>query len=1200
MATDQMQARPASIPKYEAVFEQQLRRAVSRVRFLDVTAALLGLGAGTLLYALIVIAFDRWLVLSAVFRQAALILYLVTACAYVGFFVVRPLGRRVNPYYAAKRLEQTLPEAKNSVVNWLDLRHQELPGAIRSAVGQRAAHDAARADLDAAISGRRAAWAGSATGLLVVVLLVTLGVLGPSQFWSLLGRAFGPFGAGGIRTRTQIELHQPQGDAVVSVGRSVAFAATISGKVPAANRPDAPRLMFRYRLTDPFEERPLERERDSEWATNLPANQVHSGFWYKLAAGDAETPEYQVRVRATPLVEKIDVTYHYRPYLGWRDHTSDEPNIEAVRGTEVVLVAHTNRAVKHGECLIEGKGFQQPITGEPIPGDANALQFKFVLEQDGQYRIAFTSTDDETSPPQLPYQIKVLADRAPDVVLKKPGQDVTLPANGLLQLEGSASDDLGVGRMTLRMQVIDGPTLQPKPYRSGKSFKLDDGGYPKMLEYKDSVELDKVKDAQDKPFALQPKMVIEYWLEAADACDYPKPNVGESKHYKVTIGEPDKEEQKQQQERQNAAQDQQKHEQKQDQQLAKENAQRPQPNQDKPEPNQDSGEKNLDQQPGQDGGKDQPDPQTQQTQDRLNDALDQKDRRNDDKSSEKPNELDNKSERKDGDEGQDSSQPSQGKDKGDPRKKDGPGAGKDGAAEPGQDKDAGSKQGDNGSEQGEDKKGGQGGGKQEQSASKEGGGEGQPNVGEKKENGQRQGGKEEKASGKDGGKDGAKPDAAEPKAKGEPQLGQNKNEAEGKDAGQPGPMDKAQSKPDDQQPPRAEAKGGNKDDEQPKGDPGKGSQGAGEQGQDKPKIEPKDGAGVGNPGEKKDDKKGQGGDSSGSKPEKLEKPENGTGSGTGPKDDKNQTKPGTKPSAGQKRDKHGENARPEDVAKLAEQMKSEEGKKQEDAAKQLARAARNANDPKARDEARKALEQAERDAQTGEPNPATPKQGPEEKGQLKQGDKGQAETKTQPDKKGGQTGEAKTGDGGQDQGTKSERKDGGNSQGPGNGKGTEERPEGTPTGPAQGKGRGDKSDPGRGSSGGGVRSGEQHGDDEPPDLRGAPPDARDRLKKGELLLERFDKLLEKDKQKFLQDAKISDEDMRRLREDIARRKVNRPENSEQAPRKPGRGSRADMGAARVQGGGKSRAADTQYGGPGSPPPEFRDIIREFTGGQEKK
>src|SRR5438067_3948927 len=125
MSTEQVQVQATSIPRFEAVFERQLRRAIGRVRFLDVAAALLGLAAGTLLYALIVVSLDRWLVLSGAARQAALILYLAAACAYLGIFVAWPLYRRVNPYYAAKRLEETLPEAKNSVVNWLDLRGEQ-------------------------------------------------------------------------------------------------------------------------------------------------------------------------------------------------------------------------------------------------------------------------------------------------------------------------------------------------------------------------------------------------------------------------------------------------------------------------------------------------------------------------------------------------------------------------------------------------------------------------------------------------------------------------------------------------------------------------------------------------------------------------------------------------------------------------------------------------------------------------------------------------------------------------------------------------------------------------------------------------------------------------------------------------------------------------------------------------------------------
>src|SRR5262249_46145759 len=199
----------------------------------------------------------------------------------------------------------------------------------------------------------------------------------------------------------------------------------------------------------------------------------------------------------------------------------------------------------------------------------------------------------ETNPDPLPYTITALNDFPPTVMLTKPGQDVTLPANGLLKLEGSANDDLGVERLTLRMRVIDGPTLQPKPYRDGRSFKLAEGGHPKMLAYKDAIELEKLKDEQGKPFPLQPKTVLEYWLEAADACDYPKPNIGESEHFKLTIAEPDKNEQKQKQDRDQGKKEQEKHDQQQDQQLDKENKQR-QENQGNGQQQKNDGEKNQD------------------------------------------------------------------------------------------------------------------------------------------------------------------------------------------------------------------------------------------------------------------------------------------------------------------------------------------------------------------------------------------------------------------------------------------------------------------------------------------------------------------------------------------------------------------------------------------------------------------------------
>jgi hypothetical protein len=567
MATDLRQSKsapvkPSSTAKYEAFVEAKLARARQRIRLLDMGAAGLGFLVLTLAYGLIMALLDRSLDLPPWARQAAFSLYGLGALAYLGVFVVRPLSRRVNPYYAARQIEQTLPNTKNSVVNWLDLRHESIAPAFRSAIGHQAAKDLADADLEQAISTRRTSWLGGiALGLFLTLLIFF--VLGPRQFLSLINRAFAPFESGTIATRTHLTLLQPEeGDITVPIGRAVSFSVRVGGRVP-----DTVKLLYRYNLSDPYEEKFFERnDSANEWYATVRASEVHNGFWYKVTGGDAETPEYRVQVRSTPLLTGFDVTYHYRKYLGWKDTTSHDPNLEALRGTEVVLVARTNRRVRDGQLTIMNN---KPVAAELIAADPQALRFQFVLDKDGKYTILFSSVEGERNLDPMPYSIKVQQDQPPQVEITQPGQNIELPANGILRLQGSASDDHGLAGLTLRMKKEGGAELQSKPYRNGEPLHRGDGSLPQMLEYQDFVELDKVKNADGRPAELKANEQIEYWLEAIDNCDYPGPNIGESKHFKVTIREA-KNDPKQKEERQKAEQEQKQHQQKQDERLKNE------------------------------------------------------------------------------------------------------------------------------------------------------------------------------------------------------------------------------------------------------------------------------------------------------------------------------------------------------------------------------------------------------------------------------------------------------------------------------------------------------------------------------------------------------------------------------------------------------------------------------------------------------
>jgi hypothetical protein len=687
MATDLGPVKPATSAKYESFLEEQLGRTRRRIRLLDVGVSCLVLVIATLVYGLAVALADRAWELPAGFRQIAFALYAVSALVYVVLAIVLPLYRQVNPYFAARELERTLPGAKNSVINWLDLRGKNLPPAIRSAVGGKAAKDLATADLEKAVSARRAVWAGGIAGGLLLALLVFF-FRAPGQFWSLMGRAFVPFQGGVLAQETGLHILQPAGgDATVSMKSPVNIVVEVDGKEPPADGPRALKLEFRYPGESDYRFLSLEHDVDRAWKVTIPAEQVLNGFYYRVSGGDARTREYRVQVKSTPLVTDFLATYHFPEFVRRNDYTDHHPDLKAVRGTRVALVVHTNRPVKDGALELDQAGDKKVIEGQPVPKEPQAirfdlelsangsyrvqytsragevydepirygidvdpdtevtfryrpyfgwdnqtfrvpllpdltalrgtevtldyhanrpvkegrlemkfaggqkktlraetergkpeqLRFRFVMEHDGQYQLAYTTAAGESVRDPNIYPIKVLPDYPPRVELTRPGKDIELPANGVLELEGRASDDFGIKRLVLRTVAhteTSAVELAPKPYRGGKTLRTGTGRYPLNLAYRDFVELAKVRGPRETRFRLKPGMELEYWLEATDNCDYPEANrdgqIGRSNHYRVKILEPQNK-QKQQEQKNQANSEQQKHEQKQDQDLNKQN-----------------------------------------------------------------------------------------------------------------------------------------------------------------------------------------------------------------------------------------------------------------------------------------------------------------------------------------------------------------------------------------------------------------------------------------------------------------------------------------------------------------------------------------------------------------------------------------------------------------------------------------------------
>jgi collagen type III alpha len=591
-----------------ARIDRQLAHAAGRIRATDVLTGVLAIVVMTLCYAAVMILMDRTYTLPGWVRQLGLLGWLGLGGATAYRLILRPFGQRVNPLYVAKQVESAIPDAKNVVVNYVDLKDKNLPATVRDAVAGRASAEVTDTDVQKAGESRRLVMLGIASAVLAVVLAVMFLVFSPAQFMSLAKRTFRPFAATEIVSKTRLSITFPSDPNItVTTGQPVVLQVAVDGRLPSTDGDDRVRLMLRHNNEDPnYEAIPFEPGgTNREFQLRVPEHLVQNGFWYKVAGGDGETPEYRVTVRLRPLVLGVSVTYEYPEYLRMPKETIDRPHIEAYRGTKITVTAKTNRQLQSGKLTFDGKPDINP--GTVSPDDPESIRFQFTVGESGTYRLYFTATDGESNLDPPAYPVKVIVDNPPTVVVTKPEpQEIALPANGQLAIDAVANDDIGLSKLTIQLRKI-GP--QPLPLQ-GKPYALqlkreDDKSFPTQVEMKDSVALAELKTETGQPVSLVEGDLIEYWIEAVDNCGVPAPQTGKSaiKHVKILPPEVKPEQKQEMEKKAEERKNEEKKQQEQQQQKFEKEQRLPPPGQkDKGEPNpneQQPGEKQPgEQQPG--------------------------------------------------------------------------------------------------------------------------------------------------------------------------------------------------------------------------------------------------------------------------------------------------------------------------------------------------------------------------------------------------------------------------------------------------------------------------------------------------------------------------------------------------------------------------------------------------------------------------
>jgi len=568
--------RSAPASRYDAYIISQLGKVQRRIRLHDLLMASVVLLSLVVLYALVTIPLDRRLNLSASWRWLALFALVLAAGTYVIAYLVVPLFRQLNPYFAARKLEQLIPDAKNSLVNWLDLKDRPLPGAIRENVIVRAARDVGKAPVDRAVDGKRLFWLSAIAVALLVGAGIELVVLGPGQFLSRLNRMLAPFGSGTSASSTQLTLVEPKdGKATVSADEAVRFRVHVDGRVPDRNSTDALKLLYRFNNNEPYQEQLLDREEKREWSTVLTSSQLHAGgLWYYITGGDTRTDENRIEVRPRPLIELLQAKYENRHYLEHLNRAERRPtSIEGMRGAHVTLTTRANRSLASAELVVDVPGGKQSVKGRIEGPDAEQVVFEFVLDQDGSQHeqhgtgeITYVSKQHETAQNLPKFDIAVIRDEVPTVELTYPPKDPELhvPANGIVRMEGKATDDFGIANAVLKLKVVGGDAYEQR-YRRNDVILL------KNLDYLDFVDLAGTK------LNLHPGDRVECVLEVGDQCDYPEPLNGQTRTSEpryFVVAPPEKNEQKVNQKKEETRREKRDHDEKEDQQRKKEDEER--------------------------------------------------------------------------------------------------------------------------------------------------------------------------------------------------------------------------------------------------------------------------------------------------------------------------------------------------------------------------------------------------------------------------------------------------------------------------------------------------------------------------------------------------------------------------------------------------------------------------------------------------
>ncbi len=379
-----------------------------------------------------------------------------TVAGSIGWFLVRPLLRKVTDAQVALYLEEHEPSLEYAITSVLDEGSRTASPDLTRRVSEIALERARSVQY-----GRRVEqsglyrFGGALTAIVVLALSATL--LGPEHLRYGLGALLRP--ATDAADVNPYSVAVQPGDVTIARGTDQMVTAALGGFESA----DAS-IFMKGESEQSFQR--LSMLRAIEGGFEVLLLSVNEPTEYFVEATGIRSPTFSIDVADLPYVDRIDLTYNFPGYTGLQPRTvEDGGDVAALRGTVVELAIEPTMITPGGVLLIDGEP-----AGDLTLRDDGTLTARFTVGDASFYAIELARVDNEELVPASPeYRIDVLTDLEPSVSFSRPGRDMPASAIEEVYLEMRADDDYGIGDVRLVYSVNGGEEDTVTVFRAGGS-----------------------------------------------------------------------------------------------------------------------------------------------------------------------------------------------------------------------------------------------------------------------------------------------------------------------------------------------------------------------------------------------------------------------------------------------------------------------------------------------------------------------------------------------------------------------------------------------------------------------------------------------------------------------------------------------------------------------------------------------------------